>query len=275
MSVYDLGDVAALSVTVKDSDGVLANAGAVACTVTLPDGSTVSPTVTNVSTGIYSVAYTPLVAGRFSVRWVATGVNASAYSDVFDVLATNPRFIVSLAGMRQHLGLNAANTTHDEELREYLAAATDVIEAITGPVLPATVTETHDGGKPALLLRNAPVTAVTSVTESGTVLSATDYTLDPYAGTLARTVGLVSYVWAYGRSNVQVTYTVGGGVVPGYIILAARELVRHWYQRGRQSPRPAFGGSTPDDGSQYVAGYAIPNYVVGMLDASSGLPGIA
>ena len=48
---YDLGDVATLAVQIKDSTGTLANAGALAATITLPDGTTTTPTVSNPSTG--------------------------------------------------------------------------------------------------------------------------------------------------------------------------------------------------------------------------------
>ncbi len=41
------------------------------------------------------------------------------------------------------------------------------------------------------------------------------------------------------------------------------------------APRPAFGGAAADTDGVYVAGFAIPNYVVGMLSPSGGIPGIA
>ena len=273
MALFDLGDVANLTVTVRTAAGVAADAGAVACTVGLPDGTSVSPAVSKTATGTYQAAYTPTVAGRHTVRWVATGANAASYTDVFDVLAADPRFIISLSDAKD--SLNITNTAHDEEIREYLAAATDVIEAIAGPVLTRTVVETHDGGESSLLLRNVPVAAVSSVVEASTTLAATDYAFDPLAGTLTRVIGIQPWVWRYGFQNIVVTYTVGAGTVPYYVILAARELIRHWYQRGQQAPRPAFGGAAADTDGVYVAGYAVPNYVVGMLAPAGGIPGIA
>ena len=59
--MYDLGDVVSLSVNVVDSAGAAANATAVVCTVTLPDGTTATPDVTNSATGTYTIAYTPTV----------------------------------------------------------------------------------------------------------------------------------------------------------------------------------------------------------------------
>ena len=273
MAVFDLGDVANLTVTVRNSSGTAANAGAVTCTITQPDGTTTAASVANTTTGVYSAGFTPSQAGRHLVRWVATGANAASYTDVFDVLAADPRFIISLSDAKD--SLNITNTAHDEEIREYLAAATDVIEAIAGPVLTRTVVETHDGGESSLLLRNVPVAAVSSVVEASTTLAATDYAFDPLAGTLTRVIGIQPWVWRYGFQNIVVTYTVGAGTVPYYVILAARELIRHWYQRGQQAPRPAFGGAAADTDGVYVAGYAVPNYVVGMLAPAGGIPGIA
>ena len=273
MAVFDLGDAATFTVTIRDSTGAPANATAVTGTVTKPDGTTATVAVTNPSTGTYSGAYTPTLPGRHVIRWVATGANAASYTDVFDVLAADPRFIISLSDAKD--SLNITNTAHDEEIREYLAAATDVIEAIAGPVLTRTVVETHDGGESSLLLRNVPVAAVSSVVEASTTLAATDYAFDPLAGTLTRVIGIQPWVWRYGFQNIVVTYTVGAGTVPYYVILAARELIRHWYQRGQQAPRPAFGGAAADTDGVYVAGYAVPNYVVGMLAPAGGIPGIA
>ena len=273
MAVFDLGDAATFTVTIRDSTGAPANATAVTGTVTKPDGTTATVAVTNPTMGTYSGAYTPTLPGRHVIRWVATGANAASYTDVFDVLAADPRFIISLSDAKD--SLNITNTAHDEEIREYLAAATDVIEAIAGPVLTRTVVETHDGGESSLLLRNVPVAAVSSVVEASTTLAATDYAFDPLAGTLTRVIGIQPWVWRYGFQNIVVTYTVGAGTVPYYVILAARELIRHWYQRGQQAPRPAFGGAAADTDGVYVAGYAVPNYVVGMLAPAGGIPGIA
>lgn len=87
MSVYDLGDVVSLAVAITDSTGAAANAGAVTCTITLPDDTTDTGTVTNTAVGQYAVVYTPPQSGRYTVEWVATGANASAFVDTFTVAA--------------------------------------------------------------------------------------------------------------------------------------------------------------------------------------------
>lgn len=85
--MYDLGDVVTLTVTVTDPAGVPANAGAITCAITLPDNTTTNPTPSTTGTGQYAVIYTPPQSGRYVVKWVATGANASAFTDSFAVAA--------------------------------------------------------------------------------------------------------------------------------------------------------------------------------------------
>src|SRR5206468_2941706 len=103
----------------------------VVLTVTLPDGTTVSPAVTNppAETGRYRCDYPTVQAGRHLVRWTST-TPTSAYTDMFDVRPTAPPLIVSLADMKQHLG--KSDPGDDEELREFIEAATAVIEEHRG-----------------------------------------------------------------------------------------------------------------------------------------------
>ncbi len=104
-STYDLGDVVALAVEVRDTAGDLADATAITLTITLPDGTTATPVTANPSTGRYTASYTPTVAGRFSVRWVASGTNASAYTDAFTVLDPAELGLVGLDDVKRHVAL--------------------------------------------------------------------------------------------------------------------------------------------------------------------------
>lgn len=271
MALFDLGDVANLTVTVRTAAGVAADAGAVACTVGLPDGTSVSPAVSKTATGTYQAAYTPTVAGRHTVRWVATGANASSYADVFDAFPANPRFLISLDDLREALNLAATNTTHDAELRLYLAAATCVIETLDRPYLQETRTHTFDGGSASLVLPEAPIASVVSV--SNTPQSGVPETVPAQLWRANTYSGIVTSTGRFppGLHNVTVTYTVGEAQIPANVILAARELCRHWWQRSQQSPRPAFGGGAGDGDTVYVANYAVPNFVIGLLQPSDGI----
>ncbi len=261
MTYVDVGDVATLTGHVRTSAGVLANATAVTCTVTQPDTTTTTVALSNTATGTYTGGFTVTQPGRHRVRWVATGANAGAYPDVFDAFPANPRFLISLADLRDVLNLAADNTTHDDELRLYLAAATVVIEDIDRPYLLDVHTHVCDGGRPAILLPDVNISEVTGVDDDGTTVDPGTYRLDAKSGILLaypRGAQLPD-----GLRNLTVTYTVGAGEVPPNVRMAARELCRHWWQRSQQTNRPAFGGGDAD--TVYVAGYAVPNFVVGML----------
>ena len=140
---YDLGDVVSLSVNVTDSAGAAADATSTTCLITLPDLTTASPSVTHASTGTYTATYTPTQVGRHTVYWQAMGLNAAAFSDVFDVRPAQSTQILSLADAKAALNMNAS--TNDEELRGYIEATTALIEERIGPVVQRTVTETVTG----------------------------------------------------------------------------------------------------------------------------------
>lgn len=142
--------------------------------------------------------------------------------------------IVSLAEAKAHL--NITSTRNDVELLMYLEAATAVIEAHVGAVVPRTLTETVYGR----LLSHAPALAVTAVDHGGVAYTGT-YVLNSPAGLLDGV--------PYGAT---VTYTVGRTPIPAAIRLAALVVVaRMWEtQRGSQ-PLPVSGGG--DDQPTYVS----------------------
>lgn len=280
MATYDIGDVVTVSIAIRDSTGALADATSVSVTFTLPDLTVAGPfTATHGTIGQYSYAYTTSQAGRHLVKWTATGTNAGIEPDVFDVAPADPHFLISIADAKDACNIAPANITHDAELRLYLAAATVVIENIAGDQLPDTYVYTTDGGETSILLPDAPISGVTSIKVGSVTLNPASYTVNLPSGIVygwpsgvmgGYLSGIPSPTYASaflpGIQNVQVTYTVGSTSIPPDVVLATRELVRHWYQRGQQSNRPAFGAAG-DPGTTYVAGYAIPNFVIGMLGA--------
>ncbi len=186
---FDLGDIAPLSVTIRDASGTLANGGTVTVTVTQPDGSVLGPTVVApTSTGVYDYDFAPSMYGGHKVRWLSTGANSAAFTDVFSVEEPSP---VSLADLKRYL--NITSTVHDEELRGKLDAAVEMVEHEVGPLRLRTTTETvgYFG-----LLSRTPVASVTAATYGGFSYLAT-LTLD--------TAGLVRGVPA----GTVVTYVYG------------------------------------------------------------------
>jgi hypothetical protein len=270
---FELGAAVPLSVTIKDKDNNLANAGAVALTVTLPDGTTAVTTgITPTSTGVYDHDFPTTQAGVHQVRWVATGLNASAFTDVFTVDAAAGRTFISLAEIKRHLKKDLTETKDDAELLEFIASACQMIEDRIGPVSPRSATQTvwrhaYLHASRQILLDQHPVIGVTTVTVDGTTVPEADpvagadgWVLDAAPGVLAHTRH-----WPWGR--VQVTYRVGRSPLPGNIQMAGLELAGHFWRTmkltnsGNGRPNPAGA----DDLALRGVGYALPYRVRELL----------
>jgi hypothetical protein len=165
--------------------------------------------------------------------------------------------LISLEYAREGLNFKTADAVRDADLTSYVQAATAVIESIVGPVAPVSRTRLFDGGGAAVVLPER-ASAVTSVTESGD--ATTDFVFDSFANIIYAGVPAGSREFADGIGSVVVVYTVGYATVPQTLQLAARELVRHWWQQGKQANRPAFGEAAEPSGPPM--GFAVPKRVV-------------
>lgn len=282
MASFDLGDVVALGITITNSSGTAQNATAVVCTVTLPDGTSATPSVTNSGAGLYDIAYTPTQSGRHVVRWVATGTNASAFTDEFTVRDLTTLPVISYDMALEHLNIPAASA-NQEEIRRFIDAAQDLAENYVGAVLGRrTITsENYDGNVDALRLRNPRAISVTNVYENGALLDSSQYQLDPTGQRLYRlttsslsagSYGAYGY-WASGVNSVLVTYVAGFTVTPPAVQQGVLEILRHLWltQRGGANVmNRAIAGDEFIPGT----GYSIPRRALELLDPAS-LPGLA
>jgi len=239
---YDLGDLVGLAISVKDTSGTAANATAVTCTITLPDGTTATPTVSNATAGSYTVDYTPTTAGRYLVRWVATGTNASSYTDAFTVNDPGDLSLLSLTDAKQYL--NITSSSADEELRQFILEASDIAERLTSRQLRRkTYTEVYSVSGPYFSLKQQPVISVTTVTEDAETLTAgTDYVLDTALGILYRGSTLSPLYWHAGQDNIAVTYVAGEGNPSPTAVLLVKELTRHLWRTQRGASPMGMGG---------------------------------
>jgi len=276
VTTYEVGQTATVALKVYDSTGVLADLGGgnPVCTVTKPDGTTTTATVTKPSTGNYQGAYVTTSAGRHRFTFTGSGTNSGAlpWSDVADVWPADPRFIISLSDAKAALNTPAGARVNDDELRLYIAATTEIIEDIVGAVLSSTKTQTFDGGGNALLLAERAA-SITSVTVGG--VATTDYVANLTAGIVySGSTGDSSFTW--GRQNVVVTYATGASSIDPNVILAAREEVSFLYQLGQQGGRPSLGGAVPDM-SWTPSGFAVPKRVMELCAPSMArrMPGFA
>lgn len=256
--MYDLGDVVPLRWTVTGPDGSPADAGEVRVTITLPDGTAVtSDPISSVEPGVYVYEYVAAQVGLHVVRWVATGANASAYTDVFDVQPAADGAFVSLADAREHLK-KEGEPGDDEKLRGFIRAACRMIEDRMGHVAP--VDRVADGeGRTVILER--PVIAVQSVVRvpGGEAVPQADPVAGVHGWTLDGAAGLVRLSQPVGR--VRVTYRAGRSPIPPNFRLAALELTAHLW---RSSQLNGLGGrpTLPADevvvpGVTYALPYAV------------------
>jgi len=276
--VIDLGDTVTL--TWPQAPGT---ATAVTVTVTQPDGSTVGPTTTTGNRYLYPTTQ----VGRHSVRWLATGPDAEAFADGFEVAEGDPGFVISLADAKAQL--NMSSTVNDEELRTWLGATTEIVEYFCGSMVVRPYTEVHSGGKASLALYHSPVVSVSAITEfNGTVAynltlqpvgsstSAYGYSVDnPTAGIVTRRS---SSSWPMpfipGDNNVTVTYTAGRQIIPYAVQGAARLIVAHlWTTRRGAMPLPAASGAE----TSMVPGfeYAVPIKAIELMERYERMGGIA
>ena len=259
-TTYNTGDVRPTSSTLAAPTPVL--------TVTAPDGTSSTPAVSG-APGAYTASYTLTQTGRYLERWVNSG---GVQSDIVNTLPADPGFLVSLAEVK--LALNKSTTADDDELRAYIAAATSPIEALGGAVLTRTLVWADDGGRCSITLPHQPVTSITSVVENNVTVPASGYVLHQRSGVLDRLAGFQPMPWRPGRQNITITYVIGTGIVPWHVNIAARELVRHWWQYSQQSGRPQWGAM---DGADNVGNsLGVPPSVIRLLNiATDKVPGIA
>lgn len=231
---------------------VVKNAGAAGTfTVTTSVTPTAAPTLTIYSNAARTiVAHATQTLAGSGVTWTAvfpaalpagtyylttsyaTGFGTATDSD--DTLILLPATaevgvgIVTLDQAKTHLK-NAGTTAPDEQLRLWIPAVTPVIEHITGPVVPRSVTADVTSSGDVLILPDNHVVSVTSVTEweSGVsqavslhdpTLAAPTYGYTRSGSLLHRLASGYPSRW---NGTVRVIYTAGMAPIPEAIQLAA------------------------------------------------------
>jgi hypothetical protein len=263
--MFDLGDVVLLKFATTDGTGNPANAGSVVVTVGKPDGTSAIPAVTNPSTGLYEAAYVPTLEGLHTVRWVATGVNANASQDVFNVREITDQ-VISLAEARHQLRLTSQSGNDD--LRTFIAAATVAIEDHVGrKLIRRTITdEKHRRACGTVILKRFPVMSLTSVStlDGVTTWNVNDLDVDSDTGIVTAITGPSL------RGDIKATYLCGMRVIPVNYLMSARYIVEQLWQ----TMRPFAGNANLPAGvledsldarSGGLVGFAIPNRALELL----------
>ena len=274
---WDLGDTVPLTTEILDATGALTPATGVVCTVTQPDGTTVTPSVTNPSTGRYTVDFVPTQAGRHLERWTSVSP-AAARTDQFDVRPASPGYIISLADAKAHLQMSATATTFDEELRGWIEATTEVVEDAAGCVIARrTIVERRSmRGFARFALQRTPVISLTSVADVYGLMTWSDtsgFDVDGETGIVDVRLGTVPPC-----GPTTFTYVAGSPLVASRYTGAAKTILRHLWETQRAGvggPGRRVGAAAADGDTVMVAGYAVPRAAVEMI-GSTGIPsGIA
>jgi hypothetical protein len=281
--IYNLG----ATVTLQWVNGV--DLGAATLTVTGPTGVVTTTAGVVAASGTYTAPFTPSAPGLHLVGWTAGSVTKGAYQDVFEVRATGPAALISLDDARSVVRLRSTNTADNAMLQTIIEAASKVVTDITGPMTIAQYVEWFDGGTETVVPSQAPIVRIVSAFEYyrtssfalteqplGAQTTAFGFTVDYLTGAITRrTFGGGSGLFAVGSKNIVFTYTAGRATVPENVQLATKELVRHFYQATQIPGRPKMGAVADDGFGEVSIGFAVPNFVVEMLQPDRRAPGIA
>jgi hypothetical protein len=278
--LYDLGDSALLAFQATAPNGnLVVPDGAVTATITQPDTTPVTVSVTNPAPARYETVFVPTQSGRHSIRWTVAGTYQSSYVDVFDVAEASPPYIVGLDDAKTLLRFD--DTDSDEELRRYNAAATYMIEqyldqvvirrTITaeehyyssyrhhaGRVLVTPSTRAFDVATTAIWVNKRPVIDLTSVAtiDGYYTWDVTGLHVDKVTGELTPLPGFPS-LWG----DLTVSYTAGYTIIPANIQEAARIMIQHlWATR-----RGLSGNIVTQQLPGFNIGFAIPQSVKDLL----------
>lgn len=159
--------------------------------------------------------------------------------------------IVTLADVKDFIGIPTAQTSRDTVLQRYIDAATAWATYVSDAIVPTTYTnEVHSGGGPTIILFNRPIISVTTVTEYigsvGYTLTAAEagtnvtysYSIDNAdAGILTRRWNGIVGNFIGGRNNVVVTYQAGYASIPADIstyVLMDIQVLYNMSQQGRR-----------------------------------------
>jgi hypothetical protein len=259
----------------------------VTLTVTAPDGTLSTPTVTPAAISTATVPATQV--GSYLLVWKSSGTVVDVYQDQFSVVAP-ALMLLSLYDLKDQLNLVQTDATQNPKLLRFLASAKDVVESITGPIVSAPVAraDVFDGGGESIVLPFRWVKAITTVTET---IGAVQYTLteqplgsfpvDGYGYTWDRTINKITRRvsgvesrFPLGIGNVVVTYMPGMTSIPQVIQDACGELIRHWWDHGQVAYASPFMPGDDAEQAINIMGYAIPNRVAEMLQPYAKRMGI-
>lgn len=170
-----------------------------------------------------------------------------------------PYALTSLEMARSHLNISATDTTQTPRLELFINAATARIESMTDRLLKErSITELRSGRKNNILvLRQWPVTAITSVKVDSAAVFGADTALDPLDYQIVddeTSVQIKGRVFESGANNIQIIYTAGYNTTDHTGQLADLEIATlwlvEWFYKHRE--RGDMGRSSKSKGDESV-----------------------
>jgi hypothetical protein len=241
----DLGDSKTRSINLTTAAGAPTAADSLPTyAITLPDGTAgIGPAVqTSATPGEYYVVYPTVQVGLHAELWTAVvGGVTVVIRRSFTVEDTLTPFVdteEAIAHLRA-AGIIVAGADLEQLRWLCMVACAAVHDDLGRKISRTSVTETFDGGQSAILLRSTPLISVTTVVESGTTLTAADYTADTSAGIVFRGGQQSPRCWLWGRQNVVVTFVAGYITPPRVARKVALNGVQRMWAGSQQMPHPS------------------------------------
>lgn len=135
-NLYDIGDQADLTYTLRDASGALVNGTVVAYSLS-PAGASAGLAVTHSATGIYTTSVAFTEAGRWLARFTSTGANKDSETAAYvvrpnaparpDAAYANVEDVVRLTQGRTY---NASSIPNISEVHDFLALSAAQIDGI-------------------------------------------------------------------------------------------------------------------------------------------------
>jgi hypothetical protein len=239
------GQVYESTLTVKNQTGP---PSVVTLAITKPDGTPVTPAPT-LGAGsqigddwVVTYDYTLPSAGLYRFTWTTAGPGTAPAPDFVNV-----REFVSIIGLTEAKAhLNMTGTGDDDELLNFMQAATELVESKAGTCVARTITDEWITGSVRQMIRlpqgplpsKTSVTSITSTWPGGPSWTADDLIVNPAAGTV-RLKQMIPFWWGPWTAD----YTAGRAVIPERFLQACKEQLRHlWETQRGPSPSPPLPG---------------------------------
>lgn len=241
---YDLGDGVSLRHTVYDSSGT-PTAATVVLTITKPDATTVTPTLSTPSTGVYvNVPVTTDATGIWRYSWSISGAVTDVVAGSFLVADPAPPPYCSVPDLKDYLRIT--DTSRDNVLRTITLAASRWIDNTCGapdrqfwadPT--ASARTIYTGGR--TFRRDGSYGLIVPDIADATGLTITGYT-STYETSRGQAITTIysSSPWPIG--SVSITARWGWPAVPDPISHAALLLSSRLFKR-KDSPEGVLGNS--------------------------------